>query len=126
MELGPASFRGVAWVEANRAKDNNPRLSEYYFGNLTEHRVALTTGRDITLAPKQSGSPVNFILYPCVEVGGQPYPLEKISRRFSCAGSQVVVDLYPRRGCPPRLRRPIRRTLRHPMVIDNGSRPTAR
>jgi len=80
--------KGHGWVpvdisEANRAKDTKPRLTEYYFGNLTENRVAFTTGRDITLAPKQSGPPVNYIIYPYVEVGGQPYPLEKISRRFS-------------------------------------------
>jgi hypothetical protein len=58
-------------------------MVEYYFGNLTENRVAFSVGRDLTLVPKQDGPPLNFFIYPYVEVDGQPYPAEKVQRKFS-------------------------------------------
>jgi hypothetical protein len=65
--------------EANK----NPKLKDYYFGNLTADRVTFTTGRDITLSPKQEGPPLNFFVYPYVEVGGKPYPTDKVKRKFA-------------------------------------------
>jgi hypothetical protein len=65
--------------EANKSKD--PKVREYYFGNLTENRVLFSTGRDIDLVPKQDGPPLNFFVYPYVEVDGKPY--EKVQGKFS-------------------------------------------
>jgi hypothetical protein len=65
--------------EANK----NPKLRDYYFGNLTPDRITFSTGRDIVLAPKQEGPPLNFFVYPYVEVGGKPYPADKVKRKFS-------------------------------------------
>ena len=58
-------------------------MQDYYFGNLTADRVGFSTGRDITLVPKQDGEPLNFFIYPYVEVDGEPYPAEKVKRKFS-------------------------------------------
>ncbi len=33
----------------------------------------MSKGRDITLAPRQAGPPVNFFVYPYVEVDGKPF-----------------------------------------------------
>jgi transglutaminase-like putative cysteine protease len=68
--------QGKGWIpvdisEANKAKD--PKTTEYYFGNLTEDRITFTVGRDIELVPKQDGKPLNFFVYPYVEVEGKPY-----------------------------------------------------
>jgi transglutaminase-like putative cysteine protease len=72
------------WVPVDISEANrNPDLKEYYFGNLTEDRVRFTTGRDINLEPRQKGPPLNFFIYPYAEVDGQPYPQEKIDRRFA-------------------------------------------
>jgi hypothetical protein len=57
-------------------------MKDYYFGNLTADRVAFTVGRDITLVPKQDGPPLNFFIYPYVEVNGKPLPPEQIERKF--------------------------------------------
>jgi transglutaminase-like putative cysteine protease len=81
-----AKFRpeGKGWVAVDISEANkNPKMKDYYFGNLTEDRVTFTTGRDLELAPKQDGEPLNFFIYPYVEVGGKPYPQEKIVRKFS-------------------------------------------
>ncbi|MFL5244989.1 MAG: transglutaminase-like domain-containing protein [Gemmataceae bacterium] len=61
----------------------NPKLQDYYFGNLTEDRVTFSTGRDIDLVPKQDGKPLNFFIYPYVEVDGKPYAAEKIKKKFT-------------------------------------------
>jgi hypothetical protein len=65
--------------EANK----EPRLRDYYFGNLTEDRVAFSTGRDLNLVPLQDGPSLNFFIYPYVEVDGKEHPQAKIERRFS-------------------------------------------
>jgi transglutaminase-like putative cysteine protease len=72
------------WVPVDISEANKvPRLREYYFGNLTPDRVAFTVGRDITLVPKQDGPPLNFFIYPYVESGGKPLPIEQIERKFA-------------------------------------------
>ncbi|HZT83707.1 MAG TPA: transglutaminase domain-containing protein [Gemmataceae bacterium] len=78
--------KGKGWVpvdisEANKSKD--PKVREYYFGNLTENRVLFSTGRDIDLVPKPDGPPLNFFVYPYVEVSGRAYPAEKVRKKFT-------------------------------------------
>ncbi len=81
-----AKFRpaGRGWIPVDISEANkHPQLREYYFGNLTENRVAFSTGRDLELVPKQDGGPVNFLVYPYVEVDGKVWPQEKILKKFS-------------------------------------------
>jgi transglutaminase-like putative cysteine protease len=76
--------RGKGWIPVDISEANkNPKMREYYFGNLTENRVAFTEGRDLTLVPKQDGPPLNFFIYPYVEVDGKTYAGEKVTRKFS-------------------------------------------
>jgi transglutaminase-like putative cysteine protease len=80
--------QGRGWIpvdisEANQARTTQPELVTYCFGNLTENRVAFSTGRDLMLVPPQAGPPVNFFIYPYVEVEGRPYPAERVQRRFA-------------------------------------------
>lgn len=80
-----AKFRpqGQGWVPVDISEANkNPKLRDYYFGNLTEDRVAFSTGRDIDLVPKQETGPLNYFIYPHVEVGGKLWPAEKVERKF--------------------------------------------
>jgi transglutaminase-like putative cysteine protease len=81
-----AKFRpeGKGWIPVDISEANkNPKLKDYYFGNLTEDRVAFSSGRDLDLVPKQDGDPLNFFIYPYVEVDGKEYPQEKIQRKFA-------------------------------------------
>lgn len=81
-----AGFRpdGKGWVPVDISEANkNPKLTEYFFGNLTEDRVAFSTGRDIDLVPKQAAGPLNFFIYPHVEVDGKVWPAEKVGRQFT-------------------------------------------
>ena len=81
-----AKFRPAnkGWVPVDISEANkNPKLTEYCFGNLSENRVTFTVGRAITLEPKQDGPPLNFFVYPYVEVGGKVYSADKIAHTFA-------------------------------------------
>ncbi|MBY0525989.1 MAG: TIGR03000 domain-containing protein [Gemmataceae bacterium] len=74
---------GKGWVPVDISEANkDPKMKEYYFGNLTEDRVTFSSGRDLELIPKQEGEPVNFLIYPYVEVDGKVYPGDKVKRKF--------------------------------------------
>jgi transglutaminase-like putative cysteine protease len=74
---------GKGWVPVDISEANkNPKLKDYYFGNLTPDRIAFSTGRDLDLVPKQDGPPLNFFVYPYVEVDHKSYPTDKVKRKF--------------------------------------------
>ena len=71
------------WVPVDISEaDKAPTKKDYFFGRLNENRINFSTGRDIELVPKQTGTPLNYFVYPYVEVDGKPYPKEKIKLSF--------------------------------------------
>jgi transglutaminase-like putative cysteine protease len=88
--------RNTGWVpldisEAWKAKEK----ANYFFGSVDANRVQFSTGRDIILSPKQDGPPLNYFVYPYVEVDGKTY--EGISKQFSFAeiSEQNTADFRP-------------------------------
>jgi transglutaminase-like putative cysteine protease len=74
---------GRGWLPVDISEaDKNPELKEYYFGNLTENRVAVSRGRDLILSPPQQGAPLNYFVYPYVEVNGQPLDPSNIKWQY--------------------------------------------
>ncbi len=62
------------WVPVDVSEaDKQPSLKDYFFGAHDPNRVKFTTGRDIVLEPEQQGEPLNYFIYPYVEVDGVPY-----------------------------------------------------
>ncbi len=79
--------RGWIPVDASEAwKD--PARRDYFFGALDENRVQLTVGRDLVLDPPQAGEPLNYFVYPYVEVDGKPWP--DVQKRFSFRDIQTI------------------------------------
>jgi transglutaminase-like putative cysteine protease len=75
-----AFFRvpGDTWVPVDCSEaDRFPERREFFFGGHTSNRVALSTGRDIVLAPAQAGEPLNYFLNPYGEADGKPVKAEK-------------------------------------------------
>jgi transglutaminase-like putative cysteine protease len=71
------------WVPVDISEaDKHPEMKEYYFGNLTEDRVTFSVGRDISLRPRQAGPPLNFFVYPYIEVDGEPLGKDRIELAF--------------------------------------------
>src|ERR1700730_2733514 len=56
---------------------------DYFFGAHDPNRVQFSMGRDLRLSPAQDGPPLNFFVYPYVEVAGKEYP--NVSLAFSFA-----------------------------------------
>src|SRR5207253_9341223 len=61
----------------------HPEKKDYFFGAHDANRVQFTTGRDLELSPKQDGKPLNYFVYPYVEIAGQEFP--NVSLAFSFA-----------------------------------------
>jgi len=74
--------RKTGWIpvdisEAWKAKQKE----DYFFGSVDSNRVQFSSGRDITLSPKQDGPALNYFVYPYVEVDGKSY--DKLDKQFS-------------------------------------------
>jgi len=79
-------YAGGQWVPVDASEAwQHPHLRNYYFGHLDADRVAFTMGRDLVLKPRQRGEPINFLIYPYVEVDGKPLPKEQIKNQFEYA-----------------------------------------
>lgn len=63
---------GVGWfpIDASEA-DKNPALRELYFGAQPADRILFTIGRDLELGEGHATGPLNYFIYPHVEVAGQ-------------------------------------------------------
>jgi transglutaminase-like putative cysteine protease len=74
--------RGWIPVDISEA-DKHPELKDYYFGNLTADRAAFSTGRDLELVPKANHGPLNYFVFPHIEVGGETLPSENVELQFA-------------------------------------------
>lgn len=75
----------AGWIPvdaSDAAKSHDPRRKEYLFGNLDPDRFEVSRGRDLMLAPRQDGGPVNFLVYPYVEVDGKAFTGTKIRLEY--------------------------------------------
>jgi transglutaminase-like putative cysteine protease len=73
---------GVGWVPVDISEAwKDPKKHDYFFGTLDANRVQFSVGRDLMLQPKQDGGPLNYFIYPYVEVDGKPF--DGIEKKFS-------------------------------------------
>ena len=56
---------------------------DYFFGAHDVNRVQFTMGRDLRLSPAQDGPPLNYFVYPYVEVAGKEYPNVSLAVSFA-------------------------------------------
>jgi transglutaminase-like putative cysteine protease len=61
----------------------HPERRGYFFGAHDVNRVQFSMGRDLRLSPTQDGTPLNYFVYPYVEVAGKEYP--NVALAFSFA-----------------------------------------
>jgi hypothetical protein len=61
----------------------HPEKKDYFFGAHDANRMEFTMGRDLELSPKQDGKPLNYFVYPYVEIAAKEYP--NVSTAFSFA-----------------------------------------
>ncbi|HZR56998.1 MAG TPA: transglutaminase domain-containing protein [Terriglobales bacterium] len=70
------------WVPVDISEAwKHPVKKDYFFGAHDDNRVQFTMGRDLVLNPRQEGDPLNYFVYPYVEVAGKEYA--NVSNAFS-------------------------------------------
>jgi transglutaminase-like putative cysteine protease len=73
---------GYGWIPVDASEaSKNPAKREYFFGNIDANRVQLSVGRDIELVPRHESAPLNYFVYPYVEVDGKPFT--RVDKKFS-------------------------------------------
>ena len=84
---------GHGWVPIDISEAwKHPEKKDFFFGGHDANRVQFSMGRDIVLNPKQDGAPLNYFVYPYVEVGGKEYL--NVWLAFSFAEGDPTVALY--------------------------------
>lgn len=65
------------WVPVDISEAwKHPELANYYFGHHPANRFELSVGRDLIVNPQPASGPINFLIYPLVEVDGKPVKVE--------------------------------------------------
>ncbi len=60
------------WVPVDISEAwKSPSLADYYFGHHPANRFEITVGRDLIVEPAPASGPINFLIYPILEVNGQ-------------------------------------------------------
>ncbi len=82
---------GKGWIPVDISEAwKHPEKRDYFFGSHDVNRVQFSMGRDLRLNPTQDGKPLNYFVYPYVEVDGQEYP--NVSLAFSFADVASVAS----------------------------------
>ena len=80
---------GKGWIPVDISEAwKHPEKRDYFFGSHDVNRVQFSMGRDLRLSPSQEGKPLNYFVYPYVEVDGREY--SNVSLAFSFADAPVV------------------------------------
>jgi transglutaminase-like putative cysteine protease len=83
---------GKGWIPVDISEAwKHPEKRDYFFGSHDVNRVQFSMGRDLKLSPAQDGKPLNYFVYPYVEVDGQEYP--NVSLAFSFADVAPAVAM---------------------------------
>lgn len=72
--------RGWVPIDASEAA-KHPEHREQLYGSHPADRIHFTTGRDLRFTPAHEQQPLNYFIYPHVEVDGKPWR-EKVPTRF--------------------------------------------
>jgi transglutaminase-like putative cysteine protease len=82
---------GRGWIPVDISEAwKHPEKREYFFGSHDVDRVQFSMGRDLHLTPAQDGRPLNYFVYPYVEVDGREYPNVSLAFSFADVTSAVA------------------------------------
>jgi transglutaminase-like putative cysteine protease len=81
---------GKGWVPVDISEAwKHPEKKDYFFGSHDVNRMQFSMGRDLQLTPPQEGKPLNYFVYPYVEVDGQEYPNVSLAFSFQDVGATL-------------------------------------
>ncbi|RLQ20720.1 transglutaminase domain-containing protein [Seongchinamella sediminis] len=74
---------GEGWIPIDASEAaKHPEKRELFYGTHPADRIHFTTGRDLVVSEASEKQPLNYFIYPYVEVGGKPWQ-GKVNTRFS-------------------------------------------
>jgi transglutaminase-like putative cysteine protease len=83
---------GKGWIPVDISEAwKHPEKRDYFFGSHDVNRVQFSMGRDLRLSPPQDGKPLNYFVYPYVEVDGREYPNVSLAFSFADVGAAVAM-----------------------------------
>lgn len=83
---------GRGWIPIDISEAwKHPEKRDYFFGSHDVDRMQFSMGRDLHLTPAQEGKPLNYLVYPYVEVDGQEYPNVSLAFSFTDVTPAVAV-----------------------------------
>jgi len=83
---------GKGWIPVDISEAwKHPEKRDYFFGSHDVNRVQFSMGRDLRLNPAQDGKPLNYFVYPYVEVDGQEYANVSLAFSFADVGAAVAM-----------------------------------
>jgi transglutaminase-like putative cysteine protease len=78
---------GKGWIPVDISEAwKHQEKRDYFFGSHDVNRVQFSMGRDLRLNPQQEGKPLNYFVYPYVEVDGKEFPNIALAFTFTDAG----------------------------------------
>jgi len=78
---------GKGWIPVDISEAwKHQEKRDYFFGAHDVNRVQFSMGRDLRLNPPQEGKPLNYFVYPYVEVDGHEHPNVSLAFSFADAG----------------------------------------
>jgi transglutaminase-like putative cysteine protease len=88
-------LRGKGWIPVDISEAwQQPEKKNYFFGAHDDNRVQFTSGRDLTLSPRQDGPPLNYFVYPYAESDGKE--ARNIRNDFSFHDIEILNEAYVR------------------------------
>ena len=82
---------GKGWIPVDISEAwKHPEKRDYFFGAHDVNRMQFSLGRDLSLNPAQGGKPLNYFVYPYVEVDGREFPNVALAFSFADADSPVA------------------------------------
>jgi transglutaminase-like putative cysteine protease len=83
---------GKGWIPVDISEAwKHPEKRDYFFGSHDVNRMQFSQGRDLRLSPPQDGKPLNYFVYPYVEVDGREYPNVSLAFSFADVGAAVAM-----------------------------------
>src|SRR5882757_27436 len=82
---------GKGWIPVDISEAwKHPEKRNYFFGSHDVNRIQFSLVRDLQLNPSQQGKPLNYFVYPYVEVDGREFPNVLLAFSFADSASAVA------------------------------------
>ncbi len=82
---------GKGWIPVDISEAwKHQEKRDYFFGSHDVNRMQFSMGRDLRLNPPQEGKPLNYFVYPYVEVDGQEFSNVALAFSFTDDGAAVA------------------------------------